>query len=341
MATFREILSDIKKRKFAPVYIMMGEEPYYIDRLMSALESSVVAEEDREFDQSVFYGADNNLGGVLESASRFPMMSDRQLVLFKESQALLRAKTQLDKLRAYVESPNPNTVLAISFKGDKLNATSDIMKAAKKNKEVVVFESQKVKDYQLADIVRDYCTSEKISMEEKAVHILTDRVGTSLTNLFSEIEKLRVALKGDGQRITADMVLDQIGVSREFNNFELVKALARRDFFQVVNIVRYFEVNPKDNPTAKSTGIIFKFFQQLLVASFSPDKSDKALMEALHLKNSYPLRDLRTGLANYNAAQAVRAVSAIRRFDVMSKGIGSFQKEYALLLELVLTLSTL
>lgn len=340
MPTYREIIGDIKKRKFAPVYILMGEEPYYIDRIVEALEASVVAEEDREFDQTVLYGADSNAGMVMEAAGRFPMMAEKRLVILKEGQAMHQAKNSIDKLHPYVLKPNLTTVLGIVFKGDKLNATSQLMKAAKKNKDVVVFESPKIKENKLPEIIKDYCFAKKISIEDRAVDLLASNVGASLSSLFSEIEKLRVALRGEDKRITADLVFDHVGVSKEFNNFELVNALFRRDYFQAINIVKHFEDNPKANPVAVTSATIFNNFQRLLLASFERDKSDKALTDLLKL-NYYALRDLKIGLANYNASQLVNVIHAIRDFDTRSKGVGSFQKEFPLLLELVCRIVTL
>lgn len=319
----------------------MGEEAYYIDKIMEALEQEVVAEEDKEFDQTILFGADTNAGMVMEAAGRFPMMSPRQLVMLKEAQGMFQAKNSLDKLKPYISNPNPNTVLAISFKGDVLNKTSELMKAVKKNSAVIVFESPMVKEYRLPPVIKDYCSAKKISIEDKAVELLISNVGTSLTSLFSEIEKLRVVQKGDDKRITADMVYDHIGVSREFNNFELVAAIASRNYFQSMRIIRHFENNPKANPTVLTTGQLFTFFQRMVLATFSADKSDNALLKALNLKGSWQLKDIRTGLMHYNASQAVNAIHAIRRFDTKSKGVDSFQKEYPLLMELVFTLLTL
>lgn len=339
--THREIIADIKAHKFAPIYILMGEEPYYLDMITQALEDSVVQEEDKEFDQTLIFGADNNIGGVLESASRFPMMSPLQLVVLKEAQALHQAKANLDKLSAYVEKPNPNTVLAVVYKGDKLNATSVIMKAAKKNKDVVVFDSPKIRDYKIGGVIKDFCAARKIPIDDKAIEVLAASVGTSLSALFSEIEKLQVALCGENKRITAELVQENIGISKDFNNFELTAALAKRDYYQAINIVRHFADNPKSNPTVVTLSTIFLFYQRLLLAAFAADKSDRGLMDTLKLKTPYALREIRTGLASYNASQLVKAIRAIRDFDAKSKGIDSFQKEFPLLLELIFTLLTL
>lgn len=341
MSDFRQILQDIKKKSFAPVYVLMGEEPYYLDKIAEALERTVVADEDKEFDQTVLYGADANAAMVMEACGQFPLMSDKRLVLLKEAQAMQNAKAQLDRLKGYVAAPGTMTVLCVVFKGDKLNATSEILKAAKKNQAVVVFDSPKVKEYKLGEVVKDYCLSNRIKIEEKAVELLVANVGSSLSSLFSELEKLQVALEGDDKKITAGIVSEHTGISKEYNNFELINALARRDYFQSLNIVHHFEDNPKANPTVVTGAMIFTFFQKLVIAAFNADKSDRGLMEVLQLKTAYALRDIRTGLSHYNAAQLVKAIHAIREFDTKSKGIGSFQKEYPLLQELVLQLLTL
>lgn len=342
MADFRDILHSIKQREFAKVYLLMGEEPYYVDKLSEALEATVVAEEDKEFDQTILYGADANAGIVLESAGQFPLMAEFRIVILKEAQALSRAKNELDKLKNYVGKPNPQTILCICFKGDRLSSTSEILKAAKKNpKEVVVFDSPKIKEYRLGEVIKDYCFVNKIKIEEKAIELIMAKVGSSLPNIFSEIDKLQIALHGNAKTITADLVATHIGVSKEFNNFELINALSRRDYFQSLNIVKHFEVNPKANPTIVTVAMIFTFFQRLVIAAFNPDKTDKALMEALQLKTPYALREIRTALQFYNASQLVNAIHAIRDFDTRAKGIGSFQKEFPLLEELVLRIVTL
>lgn len=340
MADFRSIIQDIHKKNFAPVYLLMGEEPYYIDKITEALEKAVVEEEDKEFDQTILYGAESNAAMVMEAASQFPLMSQFRLVTLKEAQAYPRAsKAEMDKLKPYIENPNPHTVLCIAYKGEKLG--SPLLNAAKKQGKAVVFESPKIKEYKLGETIKDYCRVHKILIDDKAIELLAANVGSSLSNLFSEIEKLRVALKGGDSRIDADLVSDHIGISKTFNLFELTGALCRRDYYQSLFILKYFEENPKNYPTQPIVGMIFKLFQQLLLAAFSADKRDETLMDILQLKTKYALKDIRTGLQNYNASQLVKAIRVIRDFDTRSKGIGSFQKEYPLMRELVLNILTL
>lgn len=340
MRSFREILADIKKGKFAPVYILMGEEPYFLDKLAEALEENVVASEDKDFDQTILYGADSNAGIVVEAANRYPLMSEKQLVILKESQAMFRAKAELDKLKSYIENPLPTTVLAIIFKRDKLGATSEIMKAAKKNKEIEVFDSPVIKDYNIAPFVKDYCRDIGIAIEEKALNLLIEFVGNSLDTLFSQIDKLLIATKRKDGRITAEDIEENIGVSKDYNNFELVNAIARREFNKAMKIVQYFIDNPKTNPTVLSAAMIFSFFQKLVIAHFTPDKSEKSLMGVLQAKSAYALKDVKEGLRNYDARQAVKAIDNIREFDTKSKGILSNQDEHQLLKELVFSIIT-
>lgn len=341
MAEFRDILQSIKQKKYAPVYILMGAEPYYIDQITDTLEATVVAEADKEFDQSILYGSDSNAGLLMEAAGQFPMWSEKRLVMLKEAQTLTKAKTELDKLQSYVANPNPQTVVCIAFKGDTLNKTSALMKAASKNSAVVVFDSQRVKDWHLAGVIKDYAFANKIRIEERAIELLIANVGSSLSNLFSEIEKLRVALSGNDKTITVDHVGDHIGVSKEFNNFELLNALSRREYFQSLRILKHFEENPKANSPFATVSLLFDYYQKLLIASFNEDKSDQGLMEALKPKSANALKDVRRGLQHYNASQLVRAIHAFRDFDTRAKGIRSFQKEFPLLRELILTLLTL
>lgn len=339
--SYRDILDSIRQRNFASVYILMGEEPYYIDLIVDALESNVVKEENKAFDHLVFYGADADLDVVMASAQQYPVMGDRQLVIFKEAQSFPGNKTQLDKFAPYILQPNQKGVFVIAYKGDNLSATSALMKAAAKSGDrVVVFKSPKIKDYQLAAPIKDYCRMKKIAIEEQAVQVLIEYIGNSLQNLFGEIDKLIVAAGTGVKRITAAMVEENIGISKEFNNFELTKALSLKDYPKTMRILEYFRKNPKNNPTVMTTAVLFKFFSQLVVAHFTPDKSDRGLMEALQLKNQYALREIRDALNMYSSRQSLAAISALRDFDCKSKGIGSMQNEYDLQRELIFKIFT-
>ncbi|MDE6479642.1 MAG: DNA polymerase III subunit delta [Muribaculaceae bacterium] len=340
--SYRDILDSIKKKEFAQVYILMGEETYYIDLIADAIERNAVLEENKAFDQLIFYGADSDLDVVIANARQYPVMGDRQLVIFKEAQTYPGNKTQLDKLAAYISQPNSHGVFVLVYKGDNLSATSALMKAASKaGDKVVVFKSPKIKDYQLAGPIKDYCRTKKIGIEEQAVQILIEYIGNSLQKLFGEIDKLIVGAGQGAQRITASMVEENIGISKEFNNFELTKALSTKDYPKTLRILDYFRKNPKNNPTVMTTSILQKFFSQLVVAHYTQDKTDRGLMEALQLKTSYALKEIRDGISMYTPRQSLAAISALREFDCKSKGIGSLQNEYDLQRELIFKIFTI
>ncbi len=339
--SYREVLDRIKKKDFSKVYLLMGEEPYYIDLIVDALERNVVKEENQAFDQLVFYGADSDLDVVVGSARQYPVMGDRQLVILKEAQTCPGSKTQLDKLASYVANPNTQGVFVLAYKGDNLSATSALMKAAAKaGDSVTVFKSPKIRDYQLSGPIKDYCKMKKIGIEEGAVQILIEYIGNSLQKLFGEIDKLIVGAGEGAQRITAEMVEENIGISKEFNNFELTKAVSVKDYPKTLRILDYFRKNPKNNPSVMTTAVLQKFFSQIVVGHFTADKTDRGLMEALQLKTPYALKEIREGLRMYTPRQSMAAISALRDFDCKSKGIGSLQNEYDLQRELIFKIFT-
>jgi DNA polymerase-3 subunit delta len=330
----RDIISDIRKREAKPVYLLMGEEAYYLDLLVENFESYAIDPADKDFNYNLFYGNDADLDVVIASAQQFPVMAPRKLVMLKEAQSMFNAKNQLDKFATYVAKPNPNSILVIVFKGESLNATSALMKAASKNPDVVVFKSDKIKDWTLPSHIKDYCGMRKVAIEDKAVQLLCDYIGLPLTKVFGEINKL-IQIIGQNGRITCDVIEKNIGISKDFNTFELCKALSEKDYAKCMQIVQYFENNPKSNPSVLISPNIFNTFSRLVIAHYLPDKSDASLMTNLGLKSQPAVREVKTGLRNYNALQAVNAIHYIREYDAKSKGIGSYQNEHELLKELV------
>ncbi len=336
---FRELMTSIKKGSFAPVYILMGEEAYYLDQLTQALEANVIKEEDRDFNSMVFYGAESDIGSIIGAAQQYPVMSDRQIVVLKEAQAMTNAKNQLEKLSSYISRPNRSTVLVIVYKGGTLSSTSSLIKSAKEP-DTIVFKSEKLRDYELSGPIIDYCASLGIGIDEKAVNLLCDYIGNPLSKLFGEIDKLVIAGGKEMRRISPDIIEKNIGISKDYNTFELIKALARKDYPRSMMIVDYFSKNPKQNPGVMIVATIFGYFSKLFIATVTRDKSDSSLMQTLELRNVYALRDYREGLQRYNAKMALGAVHAIREYDAQSKGIGSTQNEYELLKELIFKIFT-
>lgn len=334
----REIISSIRKGNCAPVYILMGEEAYYIDLIVENLERYVINESDKDFNYNVFFGNDADIDYVVATAQQFPVMAPRKLVILKEGQSMIQAKNQLERFAPYVSRPNQNTVFAIVYKGEPLGASSKLIKAAKEGG-AVIFRSDVPRDYELESHVRDYCADRRITIDEKAMKMLCEYIGAPLSKLFGEINKL-ITIKGGTGRITCDDIEKNIGISKDFNNFELINALSVKDYPKAIRIVNYFESNPKLNPTVVTTAVIFNYFSNVVIAHYLPDKSDDSLKSELGLKSKPQLWTLKDGMRNYSPATAVNAIHHIREFDSKSKGIGSYLNEYDLMRELVFKLFT-
>ena len=336
---YREIIESIRKGNLAPVYILMGTEAYYIDLVVENLEKYAIPEEDRDFNYNVFYGNDADIDYVVGVAQQFPVFADRKLVILKEAQSMRQAKVALEKFAPYVNQPAPATIFVIVFKGDTLNATSKLMKAAKESG-AVVLKSETPRDYELPALIRDFCQQRKVNIEDKAVTLLADYIGSPLSKLFGEVNKLISIVDKNNPRITCELIEKNIGISKEFNNIELVNAIRRRDYPAAVKIVKYFAANPKQNPTPMTTGILLKFFSEIITAHYLPNKSDAALIETFGLRSTRFLNDFKLAMQNFNPRQAVNAVHYLREFDTKSKGIDSYLNEYDLLLELIFKIFT-
>ena len=338
-ATFRELMVSINKKEFAPVYLLMGEEDFYIDKIVEAIESKAIEEDDKDFNFNVYYGVDADMDTVVAAAQQLPVMAPRRVVLLKEAQSRQMAKVALEKLAPYVSHPNKNTVFVVAFKGDNLNATSALMKNAAKGG-AVIFKSEKVRDYQLSSHLKDYCSSKKVGIEDKAVSLLCEYIGGPLSKLFGEVNKL-IHIKGENGKITVEDIEQHIGISKDFNNFELTSAVATKNYPKAIQIIKYFQSNPKTNPTVMTTSTLFNFFSKLVIAHYLPDKSDDSLKVALGVRFPSQLNEIKTALRNYNPYGAVNAIHALREFDVKSKGVDSYQNEYSLLTELIFKIFTL
>lgn len=341
--TYNELVTNIRKRHFAPIYLLCGEESYYIDSLADLLYESVVKEDERDFNCTVLYGSDSTIESVINASRQFPLMSELQLVMLKESQTMTDVKTQFEKLDSYVSHPVKTTVLVITFKGD----CQKVSKLAKTVLKIggIVFESNKLKDWQLGQldgIINEYCKSKHLRIDGKSIAMLKEFIGADLKRLFSEIDKLGI-VSGEDKVISPTLIEKNIGISKDYNNFELVKMIANRRYDKSMQIVDYFEHNPKQNPLVVTTSVLFNFFSNLLLSHYSKDKSEQGLMSTLRLKSSMALNDVKSGLANYNARSCISAISSIREFDCKIKGIGvgTSKNEYSYLKELIYKIFTM
>lgn len=335
----REIIQKIRKGECEPVYLLMGDEAYYIDLIVENFEKHLIPEEDKDFNLNIFYGNDADIDYVIGVAQQFPVMAERKLVILKEAQSMQQAKVHLEKFASYVARPNSNTVFVIAFKGDSLAATSKLIKGVKEGGGIL-FKSNVPPTWELNNHIRDYVHSRKFSIDDKAVDLLAQYIGAPLSKLFGEINKLMSIKNDKDKRITCDDIERNIGISKDFNNFELIKALGSKDYKKAVQIIRYFHSNPKNNPTVMTTAVMLNFFSNLVIAHYLQDKSDASLYNTFGFKAQVQLNEFKTAMRNYNAMQSVNAIHHLREYDTKSKGIGSLVNEYDLMTELLFKLFT-
>lgn len=331
--TFPQLKQQIAKGNFAPVYLLHGEEGYFIDELVKLFEE-VLPEHERDFNLYTLYAPESGVDAVMDVCHRYPMMAAHQVVILKEAQAI-RADT-LNKLHHYAEHPNPSTILVISCRGAVAKG-KELIAAVKKNG--VIFESKKLTERNLQPAISDLIQEKKLSVDPKALSMLRDYIGTDLSRLYNEIDKLAMIL-GENARITPEAIERNIGVSKDYNNFELIDAVNARNAAKVFAIVEYFKNNPKNNPTVMTVSALFNHFSNLLVYHYTADKSPSGYMDALGLRNTWQLRNYEVGARAFNVRQTIEIISAIREFDTRSKGIGSRQNEYDLLRDLAFHILT-
>lgn len=328
-ATFESISSQIAKGAPAPVYLLHGEEGFYIDELVKKFEN-LVPEADRDFNLYVFYAPEVQPETVTDACMRYPMMADRQVVILKEAQAV--NANYIDKLTAYASRPNPTTVFVVAARGAAIKGRT--FAPAVQRAGGVVFQAKRVDSRKIDSVIADMLRQRDLRIEPKGLSMLRDYVGSDLSRLYNEIGKLLLVL-GQGATVTPEAIERNIGISKDFNNFELVDAIARHDAATAFRITEYFRSNPKNNPSILTVTQVFKFFQNLLIAQYTPDKSDSGLMAALGIKWPSMLTNYKTAMHNYKVTQVIEIIGAIRSFDTKAKGIGSRSNEFDLLRELM------
>jgi DNA polymerase III subunit delta len=320
-ASVKKILVDVKARKFAPVYFLQGEETFYIDKISDAIEANVLTEAEKGFNQVIVYGKDAAMATILTHAKRFPMMAERQVVIVKEAQDIpdlnkeMGAKLLLD----YLTRPVPSTVLVFCHKNKSLDKRKELGK--KIDQLTVCITGKKIYDNQLPEFVQEYAHDNKIRIDDQAVMALCEYVGNDLHRLANEIDKLAIATASGGT-ITADQVMNQVGVSKEYNIFELQKAIINRDVLLASKIVNFFESNTKKNPIIPVVAYLYSFFSKLLAATQAPDKSDKGLVSALKI-SPYAAKDYVMALRQYPADRIMNTISYLRDTDLKLKGVNS------------------
>ncbi len=322
------IVDDIKQGKLKPIYFLMGEEPYYIDKISDFIEETVLDESEKGFNQIVMYGRDVSVDEIVSSAKRFPMMAEHQVIIVKEAQDLTRT---IDKLEAYATNPQPSTILVFNYKYKKLDKRKKVYKAIAKNG--LIFESKKLYENQVGDWITKVLRGKKYSIEPKASQMLVEFLGTDLSKISNELDKLTSVLK-EGTIISPNHIEENIGISKDFNNFELRKAVGNKEVVKANRIINYFSQNPKNNPLVMTISLLNSFFTQLLMYHGLQDKSKASVARALGV-NPYFVDDYVSAARNYPMRKVSQVIGFLRDSDVKSKGVGANQSQADILKELI------
>ena len=324
-----EILKQLQQRQFAPVYFLQGEEPYYIDLVADLLEKNVLQEHEKGFNQVVLYGKDTDVAGILAQAKRFPMMAERSVVIVKEAQAVadLESEKAWPFLEAYLKNPLRSTVLVFCYKHKTLDARKKLGKLLAGDKKepapagTVLLTSKKLYDNQVPQWLTGYVRGKGQQITPQATALLSEYIGAELGRLTNEVDKMLLNLL-PGHAIDEDLVQRMVGISKEYNIFELQSALIRRDVLKANRILLYFEANPKGNPLIPNLTLLFNYFSRLLTLHQLPNPTE-ADWKRLNLATSYARRDYQTGLKVFDFQRTRAIVHLIRRADAQSKGIAS------------------
>jgi DNA polymerase III subunit delta len=320
-AEVKKVMTDLKAKRYAPVYFLQGEEVFYIDLISDYIEANVLSDAEKGFNQVVVYGKDVTMATILTHARRFPMMAERQVVIVKEAQDIQDLNKEIGGklLLDYLSKPVPSTVLVFCHKHKSLDKRKELGKKIDKLAEAVT--TKKMYDNQLPTFVDEYARDKKINIDDKAVQALCEYVGNDLNRMANEIDKLAISITKDDV-VTVERVMNQVGVSREYNIFELQKAILQRDTFLANKIANYFESNTKKNPVIPVVAFLFSFFSKLLAASLAQDKSDKGLVSALKI-SPYAARDYSLALRYYPEEKIVKTISYLKEADLKLKGVNS------------------
>ena len=315
--TCDDILKELRAKQYPPVYYLMGEEPYYIDLLAHYITDNILTETEKEFNLTVVYGADVDIATVINAAKRYPMMSEHQVVVVKEAQNI----RNMEELSYYLQKPLLSTILVICHKHGVLDRRKKL--AAEIEKTGVLFESKKVKDAQLPAFITSYMKRKGIDVEPKATAMLADFVGADLSRLTGELEKLIITLPKGHTRVTPEQIEKNIGISKDYNNFELRSALVEKDVLKANKIIKYFEENPKTNPIQMTLSLLFGFFSNLMLAYYAPEKSEQGIANMLGLRTPWQAKDYLAAMRRYNGVKTMQIIGEIRYADAKSKGVGN------------------
>ncbi|MDO3389930.1 DNA polymerase III subunit delta [Bacteroides sp. ET489] len=315
--TCDDILRELRSKQYRPIYYLMGEEAYYIDLISDYIMDNVLTDTEKEFNLSVVYGADVDIATVINAAKRYPMMSEHQVVIVKEAQSI----RNIDELSYYLQKPLRSTILVMCHKHGVLDRRKKL--AAEIEKVGILFESKKLKEAQLPAFITSYMKRKGVDLEPKATSMLADFVGTDLSRLTGELEKLIITLPKGQTRVTPEQIERNIGISKDYNNFELRSALVERNVLKANQIINYFEKNPKTNPLQMTLSLLFGFYSNLMLAYYAPEKSEQGIASFLGLKSPWQAREYQTAMKRYSGVKTMQIIGEIRYTDAKSKGIGN------------------
>lgn len=326
--TYEAIVAELKNKKYRPLYFLAGDEPFYIDKITQYIEHHVLEESERSFNQTILYGKETDIDTVIGEAKRFPMMAPYQIVIVKEAQHLKLT----DELLAYAKNPQPTTILVFAYKGKKIDKRLKAGKYISANHAYI--ETKKLYDNKIPDFVEVEMRHRGFSVSPKAAVILAESIGNDLSRIFKEIEKLSIILE-EGAQITAEVIEKNIGISKDYNNFELQKALANRDVLKANTIVKQFSMDPKNHSMVATVSVLFGFFSKLLIYNVLKDKSQGNVAKELKI-NPFFVKDYSQAAQVYNVRRCTKIIAFLREYDLKSKGLDRGQSsEYDLMRELV------
>jgi DNA polymerase-3 subunit delta len=316
MKEVQRILHDIQNKHIKPLYLLTGEEPFYIDYVSSFIEKNVLAEEEKSFNQLILYGRDVTAEDIINHAKRYPMMAERQVIIVKEAQELAR---EIDHLEPYVAQPTPTTVLVLCYKYKSFDKRKKLYKSIKSVGEVL--ETKTLYENQIASWIETILRDHNYKIEPKASLMLVEFLGNDLSRIYKELEKL-MQIVPPSESITPDIIEKNIGISKDYNNFELQDALAAKEVKKVFRIVNYFANNPKDNPIVMTTALLFSFFQKVLKYHAMPDKSKAPSQLGV---SPYFMKQYQTAARHYPPKKLTAIIDKLREIDLKSKGLGATQ----------------
>ena len=312
--TYDTLMSELKSGVYRPVYSLMGEEGYFTDRITGYIMDNALTEVERDFNLTVYYGLDTDIDTIVTAARRFPMMAERQVIVVKEAQML----KNLDSLLFYLQSPQPTTVLVFAHKNGSIDKRKKV--ATELERTGVVLDSKKLRDDQLPSFINSYLREKGLVADNKSVLMMKESIGADLSRLAGEIDKLAIALPQGEKAITPELVEEHIGISKEYNNFELQNALVNKDILKANKIIQYFARNPKKNPIQMTLALLFSFFSNVMMCYYSPDKSERGVAEFLGLRSAWGVGDYIKAMRNYKAVHVLDILHLIRLADAQSKG---------------------